>query len=130
MHWILKLLLNALGVFITALLLPGVEVKDYFWAVVVALVLGILNTILRPILIFLTLPATLISLGLFILVINAGIILITDWLVVEEFEVANFWWALLFSLIVSLLNSFLNKLINPKPRKPEVRVIKEERIDS
>ena len=76
MKWILKLLLTALAVLLLANILPGVDVKSYTYAIWVALVIGLLNAFLRPLLIFLTLPATLITLGLFLFVINACIILI------------------------------------------------------
>jgi len=72
-------------------------------------VLSFLNVFLKPILVLLTLPFTIFTLGLFLLVINAGIILLTSSLV-EGFHVDGFWWALLFSLILSLISSALNSL--------------------
>ncbi len=71
---------------------------------VVALVLALLNTIVKPILVMLTIPFTIITFGLFLLVINALIILFADYFI-DGFEVANFWWALLFSIIVSFIMS-------------------------
>lgn len=99
--------MRTLAVMITAYLLPGVTLKSFFAALVVAVVLGFLNTIVKPILIVLTLPINILTLGLFTLVINAAIILLTS-NIVKGFYVDGFWWALLFSLILSLVNAALN----------------------
>ncbi|MDG1329005.1 MAG: phage holin family protein [Flavobacteriaceae bacterium] len=111
MKWILKLLLTALAVLLLANILPGVDVKSYTYAIWVALVIGLLNAFLRPLLIFLTLPATLITLGLFLFVINACIILIAAKFL-GGFTVTSFWWALLFSLMLTFLQSFLHSALN------------------
>ncbi len=79
---------------------------DYIAALWLAFVLSILNGFLKPILIILTIPATIISLGLFLFVINAGIILIADYFL-TGFSVDGFWWALLFSLLLSVVTSIL-----------------------
>ncbi len=85
-----------------------------FWtAVIVALILGLLNAFLKPILVILTLPINLLTLGLFTLVINAALIMLASSFV-EGFAVAGFWTALLFSLIVSLFNYLLSKLTPDK----------------
>ena len=78
MKWFLKLLLSALAVFLLANILPGVVVESYMYAIWVAVIIGVLNAFLRPVLIFFTLPATLVTLGLFLFVINACIILIAS----------------------------------------------------
>lgn len=109
MQIIVNLLLNALAVLISAYLLPGVKVDGYFTAIVVAVVLGIVNTILKPILILFTLPITILTLGLFTFVINALMILLVSNFV-PGFHVRGFWWALIFSLVLSLVNSFLHSL--------------------
>jgi putative membrane protein len=103
--FILRILLSAVAVVVASLLLPGVEVTGWWYAVLVALVLSVLNAFIKPILIFLTLPATVVTFGLFLLVINTVIILLAD-TIVSGFTVSSFWWALLFSLIMSLINSF------------------------
>ncbi|HBI51045.1 MAG TPA: hypothetical protein DDY21_04330 [Candidatus Moranbacteria bacterium] len=103
LHWFLR----ALAIMITAYLLPGIILKSFFVALVVAIVLGLFNTILKPILIILTLPITILTLGLFTLVINAGMIMLTS-KIVDGFYVQSFWWALLFSLILSLVNFILH----------------------
>ena len=110
-NWISKVLLSALAVFFLSWLLPGVDINEsYQNAFLVALVLSLLNAFLKPVLVILTLPATILSLGLFMLVINAGIILLADKML-DGFEVNNFWWALLFSSLLSIVNSILNRLI-------------------
>jgi putative membrane protein len=106
MKLIIKLLLTAALVYVLANFLPGVSVDGITTAIIVAIVLGLLNTFVKPVLIFLTLPATLITLGLFLLVINAVVILMCEYFV-SGFEVSSFWTALLFSLILSIFQSFL-----------------------
>ncbi len=108
MRMIISFLLTALIVLGLAHLLPGVEVNGFLGALLVALVLGILNAFVRPILVFLTLPATLITFGLFLWVINAVIILMASWLLGEYFHVTSFWWALIFSLLLSVVISLVN----------------------
>lgn len=113
MNWIIRFLLNGLAVVLTAYLLPGVSVEDYGTALIVALILSIANVVIKPILVILTIPITIITLGLFLLVINAIIILLADYLVVA-FVVDGFWWALLFSLILSIFNSLFDDLTDKK----------------
>ena len=103
MSWILSLLLNGAGIFIIGYLLKGVTIKSYLTALWVAVLLAVVNTLVKPILLFLTLPLTIITLGLFILVVNALMLMLVDALV-DGMEIENFWWALLFSLLLSLLN--------------------------
>ncbi len=91
-------------------LLPGVHVDGFMTGIFVALALAFFNALVKPILIFLTLPATIISLGLFLLVINAVIILMADWLV-DGFYVNGFWWAFLFSIILSITTSVFNSFV-------------------
>lgn len=105
MNILLKILLNALAVAVASYILPGVHIADPMTAVVAAIVLGVLNAFLKPILVFLTLPATLITLGLFIVVINAVLVLLAARLV-PGFRVDGFWWALIFSVIVGALSTF------------------------
>jgi putative membrane protein len=115
MNWIIRLLLNGLAVALTAYLLSGVSVTDYGTAILVALVLAIVNVLVKPILVILTIPVTILTLGLFLLVINAVIILLVD-NVIGGFEVDGFWWALLFSLVLSIFNSIFNDLAGKKKR--------------
>ena len=106
----LKILLTAVVVIILANILPGVGVAGYVSALIVAVVIALLNMIVRPLLIFFTLPATIVTFGLFIFVINAVIILLADKLV-DGFSVSGFWAALLFSILLSIFRSALFSLL-------------------
>ena len=110
MKLILRILLSALAVVILSYILPGVGVDSYWTAILVAIVLTLLNFLVKPILIILTLPVTIITLGLFLLIINAIIILLADYLI-PGFDVNGIWWALLFSLLLSLLQSLLFSIL-------------------
>lgn len=116
MKFLLQLLVNGLAVYATAAILPGVDVGSFWQAIIVALILGFLNALVRPILLILTIPITIFTLGLFILVINAAIIMLADTLL-ASFVVSGFWWALLFSIILSLMNSVLDKIVFAEERK-------------
>jgi len=109
MQFIINLVVNGFAVFIASYLLPGVQVKDFFTAIVVSIVLGIANTILKPILVILTLPITIVSLGLFYIVINGLLILLTS-AIVPGFTVKNLLWAIIFSFVLSIVNWFLHTL--------------------
>lgn len=104
-HW----LISAVAVLISAYILPGVTVEGFFAALVTALVLGLVNAFLKPVLLILTLPITILTLGLFYLVINALLIMLTG-AIVPGFDVRNFWWALLFGLVLSIVNSVLGRM--------------------
>jgi putative membrane protein len=110
MRTFLKLILTALAVIVLANLLPGVTVDGYGTALIVALVIAILNMFVRPLLIFFTLPATIVTLGLFLFVINAAIILLADNLV-SGFAVSGFFVALIFSILLSVFRSALFSLL-------------------
>ncbi len=110
MKLIIKLLLTALAVVVLAKILPGITVASYGSAVIVAIVLALLRLIVKPILVILTLPITIVTLGLFLLIINAIIILMAGYFV-SGFEVTTIWWALLFSLLLSLFQSILFSLL-------------------
>lgn len=113
MNGIMRFLLSGLAVLLSAYLLPGVSVTHYGYALLVAAVLSLANVIVKPILIILTIPVTILTLGLFLLVINALIILLVDYLV-PGFHVDGFWWALAFSLILSILNSLFGDFSKDK----------------
>ena len=98
-HWLIR----AVAIVITAYLLPGVRLTGFFAALVTALVLGLINTFIKPLLLLLTLPLNILTLGMLTFVINALLILLTSALV-PGFVVAGFWWALLFSLVLSVVN--------------------------
>ncbi|MEP1151742.1 MAG: phage holin family protein [Balneola sp.] len=99
-------LLNSVAVFATAKVLPGVEIKNFWSAIVVAALLAIVNTFLNPILQLVSLPVTIITLGLFALVINTLMVMLVDALV-EGFKIKNFWWAFIFGIVMSLISGIL-----------------------
>jgi putative membrane protein len=113
MKTFLKILLTAFAVILLANVLPGVEVASYFSAITVAIVIALLNMFVRPLLVFFTLPATMLTLGLFLFVINAIIILLADKLV-DGFAVSGFFAALFFSILLSIFRSFLFSLLKEK----------------
>jgi putative membrane protein len=110
MKLLLKLLLNAVAVLVLAEILKGVAIDNYITAIIVAVVLSILNLIVKPILVILTLPITIMTLGLFLFIINACIILLADKLI-DGFSVNNIWWAVLFSILLSILQSLLHSML-------------------
>lgn len=110
MKLLLKLAVNSLAVYVAARVIPGVEVETTIWTILlVAVVLGALNTFVKPLLIILTLPVTILTLGLFTLVINAMLVMATAYLV-TGFTVSSFITAFLFSLVVTIVSSFLGIL--------------------
>ncbi len=106
MKFIMSLLVTAIISFGLSYILPGIHIDQFFTALIVALVLAILNAIVKPVLVILTLPITIFTLGLFLFVINAGIILLAARFI-QGFKVDGFWWALLFSLLLSILTPLL-----------------------
>ncbi|HHC80761.1 MAG TPA: phage holin family protein [Flavobacteriia bacterium] len=113
MKIILKMLLTAIAVVVLAQILPGIRVDGYLTAIFVAIVLGFLRIFVKPIFIFFTLPLTIVTLGLFLFVINAVIILLAGKLV-DGFYVSGFWYALLFSLLLSFFQSILYSFLKEK----------------
>lgn len=109
MRTIFNLLVNSLAIFVVSYILPGVKVENFWIAVIVAVVLGVINVILKPILLILTLPINILTLGLFTFVINGCLILLTS-RIVPGFMVTSFWWAVLFSILISIVSSFLHSL--------------------
>ena len=124
MKLIVRLIISTIAVLLTDLLLSGVSIGDmdstrgFINALLVAAVLGLLNTVLKPILIVLTLPISFFTLGLFLLVINAAMVLLAARLV-PGFVVESFWWALGFSVVLSLVQGFLNALDGGNKKREE-----------
>ena len=110
----MRIIVVSIVAFGLSYLLEGIKFDSFWTAIIVAIVLAILNAIVKPILILFTLPITVFTFGLFLFVINALIILLAEKLV-SGFQVDGFWWALLFSLLLSLLTSLLYK--EPKEKK-------------
>lgn len=102
MKFLLQLIVSTLAVFVSAYMLPGVDVNSILTALVVAAVISFLNVIVKPIMIILTIPITIFSFGIFLLFINAFIILIADYLV-DGFKVNGFGWAFIFSIVLWLV---------------------------
>jgi putative membrane protein len=107
---IARILISAVSVILLDYLLPGIAVSDSLSAVWVALLLAVLNATVRPFLVLLTLPVTLVTLGLFLFVINAFIILLAShW--IDGFKVDGFWWALIFGFLLAIVNSFFQGIL-------------------
>jgi putative membrane protein len=106
---LIRFLIYVVSIFITAYILPGVHIGSIGTAFVVAIVLGILNFLVKPLLIILTLPINILTLGLFTLIINAILILLVS-RIVPGFTLDSFLWAIIFSIVLSLIFSFLSRL--------------------
>ena len=110
---IIKWLVSTLAVMLTAYIIPGVTVGSFFVALWISLFLGFLNAVVRPILIILTLPINILTLGLFIFVINASIVLLAS-AITENFSVDGFFTALVFSIFLSITSYLLHKMLGTK----------------
>jgi putative membrane protein len=110
MNIIINAIILILSVLGASYILPGVKVASLGTIIVLALIIGFLNVFVRPVLIILTLPINILTLGLFTFVINAAIIMIASF-ITSGFSVDNFWWALLFSMLLSLIAYILEKIL-------------------
>jgi len=113
---LLKILILGTAVMFSSYLIPGVHVIDFVSALLVALVLSFLNAFLKPILVLISIPITILTLGLFLLVINALLIMLAAYMLRPSFEVDGFWWALLFSFVLSFITSILESLLGARPQ--------------
>lgn len=109
MRLLAYLLVNGIAIFVAGYILPGIHIDTIWTALLVAIVLGVVNMFIKPILLLLTLPITVLTLGLFVLILNGLMVLLVDYFV-PGFTVDNIWWAIAFSLVVSLVSWFLNSL--------------------
>lgn len=100
------LLVNSIVIFLGAYILEGVKIKNFWTAIGVAILLGLINMFIKPLILVLTLPINILTLGLFTLVINAWILMMIDKLV-DGLKIEGFWWAVIYSIIISVLNSLL-----------------------
>ena len=117
MNFLTRLIVSSAAVLLASYLVNGVEVSGLISAIMVAFFLGLLNVLLRPVLVLLTIPITFFTFGLFLFVINAILVMMVDG-VVSGFTVSSIWTAMLFSLILSIINSLLNALFdNKQPRQ-------------
>jgi putative membrane protein len=105
-HW----LIIALALWVTAYILPGVHIESNQALAIAAIVLGLLNALVRPILTLLTLPITILTLGLFYLLVNGFTFLLAS-KVVPGFGVSGFWWAVLGALVVSIVSAFIGSFV-------------------
>ena len=115
MGLLLRVLVNAAAIYVVAAIVPGIEVSGVVAALIAGLVLGLINAIVRPVLLVLTLPVTLVTLGLFLVVLNAFCLWLTAWLV-DGFRVSGFWTALFGALLVSIVSWFLNAFVSDSGR--------------
>jgi putative membrane protein len=105
---LVNLLINTISIFAVSYILSGIQIDSFVTALIVAVVLAVLNVTLKPLLILITIPLTVITFGLFLLVVNVLVLYAADALI-GGFHIAGFWWALAFSILVSLVNSILFK---------------------
>ncbi len=112
---LLAILINTIAVWVTGFILPGIQMHSFTTSIVVAIILGIVNAILRPIIFILTLPINILTLGLFSFVIMGLLVYLVS-AIVPGFTVDNFGWAILFAMIVALINWFLWSLASPSRR--------------
>lgn len=114
MRFILSIILDALAITAVAYLFDGITLESFWIAILAALILTVLNAILKPILVVLTLPITFLTLGLFMLVINAVTLWITQLVLGSDFVIDNFLLAILASIVISVINFVLQKGLNDK----------------
>lgn len=112
MRLLLNWLVSTIAIIATTYLLPGISIDNFWTAGIVAIVLAVVNIFIRPLILILTLPLNILTLGLFTFVINALMIMLVDW-IVPGFTVADFWWALLFSIILTIIQWLLGLFAKP-----------------
>jgi len=113
MKFLVNLVLNALAIMLTAYFLPGIHVDGFVSALLLAAVLAVLNVTVKPVMVILTIPVSVLTLGLFLIVINAGVILLADYFIPGT-NIDGFWWAIIFGFIVSIFNSIFFSLAGTK----------------
>ncbi len=111
MHILIQWLINACAIYATAHILDGIHIKSFGAAILVALVLGLVNAVVRPVLVFFSIPFIIVTLGLFLLVINAFLLQFAA-LLVNGFSVENFGWAIAGSMVISVISWVLSSLFN------------------
>ena len=104
--FVANLLINTLSIFAVSYVLSGIQVNSLTIALILAIVMAVLNVTLKPLLILITIPLTIVTFGLFLLVVNV-LVLYAAAALIDGFAIAGFWWALAFSLLVSFVNSIL-----------------------
>jgi len=115
MHLILRWLVNTIALFIVATVVPGFHYQSLVTLAIAALILGLLNAIVRPILFLLTLPITIVTLGLFLIVLNAAMLELTAWLV-SGFRIDSFGWACVGALVLALISLVTSRIGRERER--------------
>jgi putative membrane protein len=115
MGFLIRLVLNALALLLVSTVIPGIEVRGVLPALAAAFFLGMVNAVVRPVILILTLPLTIMTLGLFIPLLNAALLKLVS-LMIRGFEVHGFWSAVFGAILISLISGFLNLLINDRGR--------------
>jgi putative membrane protein len=116
MNFLLRILITALVAFGLAHFLTGIHVDTFWTALIFALILAVLNVLVKPVLIILTLPLTIITLGLFLFVVNTLVVLLASRFV-RGFSIDNFWWGLVFALLLALITSVVFKEMDKEKKK-------------
>jgi len=111
---IIRLVVSTLAVLISSYLLDGILVQPWWWAVIIAIVLGFINSWIKPLVKFFALPINIITLGLFTFVINALMVELCSWLVGQHFMVKDFWWAMAFSIVLTIAGWLLHLFVPSK----------------
>jgi putative membrane protein len=111
MRLLARIILSTMAIMVTSYILPGVTIDSFLTALATALLIALLNTLVKPVLIILTIPVTIITFGLFLLVINASIIMMTSSML-SGFHVTGFWHALLFSIILSGITAVMESMVS------------------
>ncbi|NJP37114.1 phage holin family protein [Alkalicoccus luteus] len=118
MSWLIQLIVNAVVLLIIAYFFNGIELTGFGAAVIASLILAVVNVIVKPILVVLTLPITILSLGLFLFVINAITLMLTAWFMGDSFVIDGFFNGLLAAVIFALLNAIIsNFIIDPLTKR-------------
>ena len=115
-QFLIRLFVNAVALWVAALIVPGIrfaggETNSVINVLIVALIFGLVNAIIKPLLALATCPFYILTLGLFTFVVNALMLMLTSWLVGPRFEVMGFWWALLGSVIISIVSTVLSTML-------------------
>ena len=120
--FLVRLLVSALSLWLADAILPGMALHGLGTIILAAFLLGLVNAVVRPLAIVLTLPFTILTLGLFLFVVNAAMLALVAWLL-PGFTLGGFWWALLGSLVISIVGTVLSWMIGPHG-KPEMLVVR------
>lgn len=123
--FLIRLLIVALGLWLASLIVPGFEIRGAWTLLLSALLLGLVNAVVRPLVVLVTLPVTVLTLGIFLLVINAGMIGLVAWLF-DDFTISGFWAALFGSVIVGLTGWLASAFIGPRGRVERIVVMHAE----